>query len=668
MRKLILILTFLIPILVWALPKEQDRAIFEGNNRNILDNPGFEARKGDWSITGSSTFTLETAAPAAGKISGKWDPSATGEFFRSVLIPIPEGLKNRACSLVFDYKWAGVAGEILANVDNGSTNEGSVGLDPSATEYRQSPPILFTCPGSGSIRVELESTADAAEITLDSFQLGKANLVKFAEASFFGSVTYPGVINCIWGTTSATFASFALDADCTTPSGGNIIGRVAAPATKIPAVLIPEMPPGRYYFIAHSRFAKDSGNNGEVSFRFHDGTNPANEVLRVLATGTSSGTDIGNSSLAGTFVVTATQTNVTVEVQGLSPGGVVTANVDAQANSAFTINVFRYPLAAEDGLTFETVGEHWDVNIGGDDPDMGVGAVTAYAGIDCTTCDMVINAGSKSAEIPCTSTNASVGLTCTGGTTTESVGIVIDVSTAGRYEICGEFSHSYSLAASAGINVAFQWVETPNNAQTILQLGNNRAPSGTNVGASNNIDMNQQVKSCAEFTFSGSGQKTLRLFREQNTTGTVNSNVIAADRLVTLGQRDIHITVNKLDQQFPTPVFTDLTTSLNLKVENNANGMRLFSIQAANSGTPTITVEKGSWVDSLTDNAVGDTTINITSGIFTTLPTCVCSVDINAFGDICTIVPSNSTTVRVRTAVDTGGATDSAFQTFCFGE
>lgn len=155
-----------------SLLKEQDRALLEGSRRNMLPNPGFEGRKSGWFPTGSSTFTLETAAPAYGNITGKWDASATGEFFRSELITIPEGLKNRPCSLSFEYKWNGILTDLKANVDDGTSNVATSDIVVSATDYKTHV-LDFTCPGTGGLRLELESTANAAEISVDSIQLGQ---------------------------------------------------------------------------------------------------------------------------------------------------------------------------------------------------------------------------------------------------------------------------------------------------------------------------------------------------------------------------------------------------------------------------------------------------------------------------------------------------------------
>ena len=90
MNKLLSIFIIFFYCTAFGLPKEQDRAILEGNDRNLLSNPGFEARKSNWTATGSSTFSIDDGSPGAGKLSGTWDPSATGEFLRSELIVVPE--------------------------------------------------------------------------------------------------------------------------------------------------------------------------------------------------------------------------------------------------------------------------------------------------------------------------------------------------------------------------------------------------------------------------------------------------------------------------------------------------------------------------------------------------------------------------------------------------
>jgi hypothetical protein len=148
------------------------------NQISIIANPGFENGISRWEITGSGTLqTTSTASQVyLGAVSGVWDASASGEFLRSRLSngTIQKGLENVACEASFYYLWdAGVPGDLIARVTDGTTALSSdVIPNPTSGNFAKQT-ILFTCPDQGdNIRMEFESVADNAAITLDGFHVG----------------------------------------------------------------------------------------------------------------------------------------------------------------------------------------------------------------------------------------------------------------------------------------------------------------------------------------------------------------------------------------------------------------------------------------------------------------------------------------------------------------
>jgi hypothetical protein len=117
--------------------------------------------------------------------------------------------------------------------------------------------------------------------------------------------------SCVWSSTSATIASFAVDADCPVPT---VSGNLSAPATKIPAAIAPRLLPGKYSVLVNSNFlagASTSGNS-TCSFEVYDGTTSggrvtANEIVNVGRGGVS--------TIVGQFEYTSTQTNKQFEVR-----------------------------------------------------------------------------------------------------------------------------------------------------------------------------------------------------------------------------------------------------------------------------------------------------------------------------------------------------------------
>lgn len=104
---------------------------------------------------------------------------------------------------------------------------------------------------------------------------------------------------------------------------------------------------------------------------------------------------------------------------------------------------------------------------------------------------------------------------------------------------------------------------------------------------------------------------------------------------------------------------------------------RGFTIVSAkidiSGGTPSVVSgrEYGTWIDSLVDNAVGDTTININSGRFSGIPNCECTLE-DAFNErdcfIDTTTAVSATVVRTQIfQTSNGAAADFDFVIWCHG-
>lgn len=188
---------------------------------------------------------------------------------------------------------------------------------------------------------------------------------------------------------------------------------------------------------------------------------------------------------------------------------------------------------------------HWrvDANISGANPDLGSSSQASYIGVFNSSLTLTNNSGNGvlTAQIPCSSTNAPSGTTCSAGS--ESVGVAFTipadgcaVSGACDVRACASFGHVMITGAAGAIELAFQLVETPANAQTISQEGKSRVES--RIAASNTLGLPVMV--CGTFTFTSAGQKVLRLMYEQTAAGSITANVITGDAEALVGQRDIH--------------------------------------------------------------------------------------------------------------------------------
>ena len=203
MGNLIFLLSFLLPSFALA------------DEVNLLKNSGFEAKKISWVKTGSSTLTIESASPLDGSYSGIWDASATGEFFRSNLYTVTAGLKGSKCSIELKYLWdTGTEGHILMNVDDGTNNIATVTLNSTSGGLSKKASTTFECPSSGSIRFELESTANATAITMDAVFIGSGRnlLMSLPQDMFSAKVSSADAVsdeNLDW-----------INGDCTNATAG----------------------------------------------------------------------------------------------------------------------------------------------------------------------------------------------------------------------------------------------------------------------------------------------------------------------------------------------------------------------------------------------------------------------------------------------------------------
>lgn len=658
----------------WTVPKEQDRAILEGTETNLLPNPGFEAQNAGWTASGSSVLTTSTANPIKGNISARWDPSATGEFLDSELLQIEGGFVGDRCQMEFKYRWpTGVTGEIkavLRQFDDSEATESdvaSIDLTPTSGDLNSIVQLpMIDCPDdpADSYRFRLESTANATTITIDKAFMGSGrNTFQLSQTTLVTTAFYATTSSCSWSRTSASFGDFGVDVDCPSITVGFSTQVVDTTDIDLPHLVFTNLIPGIYQ--AKALFRTLGGSGGQaVGYRIE--TVDSN-VTKLAQPGSGQSTPSVDGTHATAYLTFRVDTagTVTLKMQGFNSaaGTVSLFNADNTSNLAF--EVIKYPENSAEAITLETVGEYWDVNIGGTNVDLGTANVADYAEMTNSGLDMIINTnkGSKTAEIPCSGTNPSTGLTCSVGN--ESPGIVIDISTAGRYEACFYFGHATDANASGTVQTVFQLVETPNNALTILQEGDTRLPSSIDNDSSASHGGIIPVSICGTFVFNSVGQKTIRLFYEQLVAATVTTSLVVIDRVGNAGQRDMHITVEKKDQQFPIPIFTDLTTSLDKKLDFEIPSGSAMCAFRMSTVTDTITIDSGACAGSVADNGTGDSTITFVTA-FSAFPICTCSVNQIAGNKFCVISQSNSTT-RVGLLTDDGVAADDDVWIICVG-
>jgi hypothetical protein len=261
-------------------------------------------------------------------------------------------------------------------------------LSPSDATKWQPFSVTYPCADSGSRKVRITQTeaGTSPAINVGKLYYGSATNIGTGslQPQYVGSLKYAATANCEWSTTSTSFANFAADTDCASPT---VTGGISAPATKIPGFVINNVKPGTYLFIGRGAFRETGGNSTHHGFRFNDGTNST--VQNPLYVGASAGLIFG--SINGEITYTTAQSNVTVQVQAFI-GGTDSAQITANGNNYdLEFSVYYYPPA---GTQSAITPDQWNYPRTAYTPTFtGFGTVTniecyhwredEYLGIDC---------------------------------------------------------------------------------------------------------------------------------------------------------------------------------------------------------------------------------------------------------------------------------------------
>jgi hypothetical protein len=271
----------------------------------------------------------------------------------------------------------------------------------------------------------------------------------------------------------------------------------------------------------------------------------------------------------------------------------------------------------------------------------------SWAGYHDSTCAWArTNAayGDPTADASCVLTeltNNNFGTVSTYTVTNAEPGLTFTPKYAGRILVC------YDTVLQGGANSQILGVQLTDGT-TVLSQKLAKLP------ASASADF-YSVGGCTIKYATTATSTTLRL-ESKASSGTVTITGNATDRAV-------NWTLVNLDQPITSPVFVGSITS------NTTGSERHERAQVTSVTTTAVNSQSGTWIASVTDNGSGDTTLNLTAGLFTSAPTCICSVNTAASGQTCgidTVTPPTTSLVRVKTW---NGATltDMVFNIACDG-
>jgi hypothetical protein len=162
----------------------------------------------------------------------------------------------------------------------------------------------------------------------------------YPHAQLLGKVNWATSANCVWLITGTTIVNFPVDADCANPTAS---GGVAAPSTKIPAVVLPAgSPKGTYKFIATALFYGSPSADSLCSYRFSDGTN--NTSLQTGGNGSTSGG--GSPVVTGEITYdSALSSATTIQIQSReNTGNAAHCSIELNDNQEeLNISVYYFP-------------------------------------------------------------------------------------------------------------------------------------------------------------------------------------------------------------------------------------------------------------------------------------------------------------------------------------
>jgi hypothetical protein len=514
-------------------------SLIETGNKNLLENPSFEhlTFSTGWTFTGTGSLTAEPTIIQSGKKSAKLEMTAqTAKLCQESTINAAQ-LAGLDMTMSVWIKGDAADGKICPYA-NGTEITSLCQNISTLNQWNEYVTVFPAGSTSSGLCVEYASTTGTVYIDDAHVGVMPATMTpEVAQAEYFGSAKLVGAASCIWSHTQTSFTSFPANTNCNNwASEGNI----KPASTKTPSFTIPAgSPSGEYLVYLNLGLAAPNVDGVAALYRLFDG---AAQVGESVQSSSASTFDISISPYYFRFQYSTKTTDTTYTVQSRSSSGQTAIRGCNIPDRTCVFDVYYYP-PKNKIYSNKSMGWYVDVNIGGANPSLGTSNVSSYTSISNGSLDMVINPGSQPAQIPCSGTNPSTGITCSAGD--EQIGVVFDVPSVGTYEVCAEFQHFIRInaAGSQGVEGTFQFIETPNNAQTILQEGRSRLTSAfANSTAVDNYTIKPQ-KNCGVFKFDSVGKKTVRLAYEQIVLGAPTANSVLADRNVAVGQRDIHITV-----------------------------------------------------------------------------------------------------------------------------
>jgi hypothetical protein len=594
-----------------------------GVANNQLANPDWNSVSTGWTASGGTYARTTTSGQKAfGAGGGSWDSSSASQTLTSgsVTITAGEGFVSANIAGYCKFKAASGTATHKIQIHDGTNVLAEQSITSSTSQFITSG-VTVGAATSGTFALRIISVAsDEPTLYVDDCYLGLAEgttIQNVSQAQFFGSIVYAGQASCQWTrTSSATWADYSADTDCAAPT---VAGNASAPATKVPSIVIPSLPPGHYVFEVGGVMNAQSASSA-CSWRITDGTNSTSPV------GNYSGTAPGHTPvISGALTYTSAQSNVTFTVQGTGSTSSVACSIDAdQTTRSFSVRIYRFPATAE--MAYR--------------PDQTPASWSGYHDTTCSWARTNTAFGDPTADASCAlSTSGRAAATNLSCTTTGSVlpGLSCTLPKIGKYRVCASFA-PYGSSGSEAYTV--QLVDGSGNALDMAPFNHTAT-------------LRMPMRLCGLSSVSSVGSASIWKLQSR-ASGTASITIEPY-----FGSNAVEWTVEQADAQAAAPLLVGSVTS-------NSSGLEKVERAYITGGvSPAVTYKSSDWITFSSRGATGTYTFAISG--FSGIPSCTCSAVFGA-ANTCSFQTVSQTAISTNTyRMSTAADTDMNLNIICMG-
>lgn len=594
-----------------------------------------------------------------------------------------EYLKNGNCEVPFKYE--GDASLYKAYVKVGSTQVTS-DLQLTNATSPQFASILFPCGDlSSAPTFTIESTsASAAAISVAKVNSGEpSNIGSVSQALFIGSSYFATTASCNWTRTNTALGAFTTTAACPGPTVelNPGPGTIQTTDADLPQWTVTNLRPGNYQIIIDlSGYVGSAGNLSAYSI--NDGTTTSGKCAGSEST---SATDNIPCTINANFSYTTAQSSVTFSVFGAAQSGSVNV-ANAAALAQTRISIYYFPSGGQQAVsvnqnTLPTIQKFTS----------GSGTYTKPYGVSHIKVRMVGGGGGGSGADSSGGNNGTAGAASTFGNLSAgggSGGIWNGAGGAGGsntvgagWTDIGSMNGNGGQALSAGAAVGnifagaaggegfFGGRAASSNYANSGSAPTTNSGSGGQGGGTNNtanvvVGSGGGAGGYIESLVSGVTSDTYAYSVGTNGSGGGGGGGGLSGAAGASGT----IIVEEFYQQANVPILVGSVSSNSggaERIERLTFGGASEGVNNCTASPCTIFRQSGSWATSVTRTSSGLYTINVPSGMFSSLPSCTCSAVVLGTGPVgCGISNPGSATAIV---LATTGLADAQISVSCQG-